>query len=127
VSLTGIGTLFDSGHTPFGTGSNFQTPGSIGSSNTFLLSTNGSTFNSVTFGNANAGSFAPVSGNDFYFKEAGCSGTAPSETCTQPEFHLSALTDSAVPGPIAGAGVPGLVAACAGLWGFARRRRQLVV
>jgi hypothetical protein len=77
--------------------------------------------------NANAGSFAPVSGNDFYFKEADCSGTAPSETCTQPEFYLSALTYSAVPGPIAGAGVPGLVAACAGLWGFARRRRQLVV
>ena len=33
----------------------------------------------------------------------------------------------AVPGPLAGAGLPGLVAACCGLVAFARRRRQLVV
>ena len=33
----------------------------------------------------------------------------------------------AVPGPLAGAGLPGLVAACCGLIAFARRRRQLVV
>ena len=31
----------------------------------------------------------------------------------------------AVPGPVAGAGLPGLVAACVGLIGFARRRRRL--
>lgn len=31
----------------------------------------------------------------------------------------------AVPGPIAGAGLPGLVAACGGLVAFARRRRQV--
>jgi hypothetical protein len=34
------------------------------------------------------------------------------------------LTASAVPGPIAGAGLPGLMAACAGLLALARRRRQ---
>jgi hypothetical protein len=33
----------------------------------------------------------------------------------------------AVPGPIAGAGLPGLVAACVGLFALARRRRQQVV
>jgi len=35
------------------------------------------------------------------------------------------LVPQAVPGPVVGAGIPGLVIACGALWGFARRRRQL--
>lgn len=34
------------------------------------------------------------------------------------------VTQFAVPGPAAGAGIPGLIAACAGLWGLARHRRR---
>lgn len=33
-------------------------------------------------------------------------------------------TAAPVPGPIAGAGIPGLVSACFGLWAFAKRRRN---
>jgi len=36
------------------------------------------------------------------------------------------LSTAAVPGPIVGAGLPGLITACAGMWGFARRRRNKV-
>ena len=39
---------------------------------------------------------------------------------------LTGPVDVSIPGPVVGAGLPGLVMACAGLLGLARRRRQRI-
>ena len=127
VILTGIGTLFAPAHTDFGGGVlGGNGPGLCTSSSSFctvpagkdfLLSTDGINFNTVLFSTANntANSFGgPAGSKDFYFKEDGTGN---------PEFYVSALTYNPVPGPIVGAGLPGLIAACGGLLGLARRRR----
>jgi hypothetical protein len=58
-------------------------------------------------------------------------GLSASFGCTSPAIGCGPSTDGAesflafqVPGPLAGAGVPGLVAACLGLFGFNRFRRK---
>jgi len=65
-----------------------------------------------------------ATGTDFAFKEL---INGPGITNGNVEFYVSGLTYKPVPGPIAGAGLPGLIAACGGLVALARRRRQLVV
>jgi hypothetical protein len=53
------------------------------------------------------------------------SGTCMSSNDGADSFVFFAQSAAAVPGPVAGAGLPGLFAACAGLWAFQRRRRAL--
>jgi hypothetical protein len=50
-----------------------------------------------------------------------CGATQPQ--CANP---LTGPVDVSVPGPVVGAGLPGLLMACAGLVGLARRRRQKI-
>ena len=48
-------------------------------------------------------------------------------TMANPTGEIRGLLPAAVPGPIVGAGLPGLIAACGVLLALARRRRQLAV
>ena len=131
VTITGLATLFDPAHADEG-GGGFDgfAPGAINGNNTFLFSQNGTSFFSVKFGDANT--LVNVTGQDFYFEQA----------ANQPDFYVSGLTysvgasvnpqctancASAVPGPVVGAGLPGLITACLTLIGLARRRRNKVV
>jgi hypothetical protein len=118
VNITGIATLFDvTDHGPFGSGFNAATVGSMH----FLFCASNSSCTpstSETFGSVNTvGMFTSGLFTDFAF----------AESSDNVEFYVSALTYHTVPGPIVGAGLPGLTLAAGGLLALARRRRQLVV
>jgi hypothetical protein len=127
VTLTGIGTLFASAHETFGPGNP--------ATGVFSMSLDGITFSDVNFALANVANTAYLgglnlaTGQDFYFKEKlGVTG-APEG----PEFYISALTYAeggsrctgvcGVPGPIAGAGLPGLLAGFGAMLAWYRKRR----
>jgi hypothetical protein len=72
---------------------------------------------------------------DFFISATGLGSTAfnvtgvAADICTvapnaSNNCGTGGLTGVVVPGPLVGAGLPGLIAACAGLVAFARRRRQ---
>jgi len=117
VTLTGVGTLFDPNHAPFGPGfsSNETTLGA----KDFLFCSTGPACNpttEVSFSSANNRGLS-FTGTDFAFTESSNASTG------QVEFYVSGLSYNPVPGPFAGAGLPGLIAACGGLLALSRRRR----
>jgi hypothetical protein len=50
----------------------------------------------------------------------------PTTDCTGGTGAVGASTPTPVPGPLVGAGLPGLIAACVGLVGLNRRRRNKI-
>jgi hypothetical protein len=78
---------------------------------------------------ANGGAFNVFEGLSASF---GCGANGPSSCGSTFNFasndgaesFLAFQSTAAVPGPIAGAGIPGIVASCMGLLGFARLRRN---
>lgn len=116
VILTGVETLFSADHTPFG--SSFPTNGNITGAMGFDI--NGGFFSFLA---SNSGLLA-IGGTDgitsFTFTTAGG---------YNPDLYISSVEwttprSVSVPGPVVGAGIPGLISACFGMFGLRTWRRR---
>ena len=111
VTLLGVATLFNSGHSPFGNGD----PSS--STSYFLLSVNGGSYMDITFANANE-ELLSLTGTTFAFADGGCNSNYT--WCSQPTFYVSGLEFQNTPIPAA---LP-LFASGLGVMGLLLRRRK---
>jgi hypothetical protein len=118
VTLTGVATLFDSAHATFGT--NYAASTVPNKDLLICIVASCSTpsgANTFTFGAANTKGGLSLTGTDFYFAVDGNTGQGI-------DYYVSGLTYRAVPGPLAGAGLPGLIFASGGVLAWWRRRKQ---
>jgi len=70
------------------------------------------------------GGTAPATGSKYFFIADICTQANGNCSTTGGSGLVGALAPAPVPAPILGAGLPGLIAACAGLLVFARRRKK---
>ncbi len=111
VTITGIATLFDTAnHAPFGNGF-----ANVTTADFLMCATIGCTpSTAITFAAANTNQISQT-GTDFYFA---------ADYNSQVDFYVGGLIYRSVPGPLAGAGLPGLIFAAIGTFTWWRRRRH---